>query len=174
MRVGVTGHQRLADDAAWAWVDAELRRAIRALPRPLEGWSSLAAGADQRFAEAVLEAGGTLHAVVPFAGYERAFATDAGRQAYRALLARAATTETLPWPGDDEAAFLAAGRRIVAGCDLLVAVWTGRGAAGPGGTADVVADALTHGRRVLIIDPEARAVRVEPSRASPADREQTP
>ena len=42
-------------------------------PVPLIGVTSLAIGADQLFADAVLQLGGELEAVIPFAEYDRTF-----------------------------------------------------------------------------------------------------
>ena len=57
MIVGITGHQILADAAGWTWVRAALLAELSEVPPPLIGCSSLAAGADQIFAELVLSYG---------------------------------------------------------------------------------------------------------------------
>ncbi len=86
MRVGVTGHQRLPDSSAWDWVRSEFARLVASVRRPLLGVSSLAPGADQTFAEAVLAEGAELEVVAPFAGYETRFATAEDRGKYERLL----------------------------------------------------------------------------------------
>jgi hypothetical protein len=164
MRIGVTGHQRLEDAAAWGWVREEIRAALRELPGPHTGLTSLAAGADQLFAEVVLEAGGGLHVVLPFEGYERKLAGGALAR-YERLLRRADEVEVLDGRADDaEAAYLAAGKRVVDAAERVVAVWNGRPAAGIGGTGDVVAYANSRGTPVIHLDPIARvrADRVAP------------
>jgi len=46
-RVGMTGHQRLEDPAAWPWVEEVVGRELDAAAAPVVVVSSLAAGADQ-------------------------------------------------------------------------------------------------------------------------------
>ena len=155
MRVGVTGHQRIGDESRWPKVEDEMARVISSCPKPFVGLSSLAIGADQRFAKIVLRTGGTLIAIVPFKGYERTFDDDQeALQSFRRLLAKASEVETLKWHESDESSFFAAGQRVADECDLLLAVWDGKPAAGLGGTADVVRYAKSRGRKVKQINPD--------------------
>jgi hypothetical protein len=149
--IGVTGHQDIPHDAI-AHVTASIRNALRAHPVDLVGVCSLAAGADQLFAQAVLDAGGVLHAVIPCECYEETFAAR-DRSRYRRLLAAVKRVETLAHPEPTEEAFLAAGRRVADLCDVLVAVWDGQPARGVGGTADVVAYAESAGRDIVLVWP---------------------
>jgi len=71
--VGVTGHQRLDDPEAWPWVATAMREQLAALPPPLVAVTSLAVGADQLLARLVIERGGKIYAVLPFADIERSF-----------------------------------------------------------------------------------------------------
>lgn len=154
MRIGITGHQRLRGERGWEWVDAEIVRVLTACCPPCVGVSSLAAGADQHFARILLERGGALEVVVPFPGYESRFATEEDRSAYDRLLSAASAVLTLPRVEDsDELSYLAAGQRVVDMSGLLVAVWDGRPAAGPGGTGDIVVYADSRGKRVVHINP---------------------
>ncbi len=153
MRVGITGHQRLKDPSRWPWVRAEIDKLISQLPTPVTGVTSLAIGADQLFAEVVLEHGGTIEAIIPFHGYESNFAVGQARQDYCRLLGLAMRVEILEKTGSDEEAYFAAGKRLVDVIDMLVAVWDGKPAAGLGGTADVVRYALERGKRVLHLNP---------------------
>src|SRR5215207_8206660 len=134
MRVGLSGHQRLRDPAGWEWVRRELRDCLAPLAPGLVGVTSLAVGADTLFAELVLELGGALEVVVPFAGYEEKFDRGHDRERYLTLLDRAASVEVLPPAGTDEEAYLAAGKRVVDISSLVLLVWDGRRAAGRGGT----------------------------------------
>jgi hypothetical protein len=138
MRIGITGHQRLPDPAAWPWVEQEMNQFLGAAPKPLVGISSLAAGADQLFAKSVLQHGGTLEVVIPFAAYDATFVTDRDREEFKRLLRRCARSETLEKCGTDEQAYFAAGKRVIDLSDLVVAVWDGEPARGLGGTADAV------------------------------------
>ena len=153
MKVGITGHQDIPRHAA-GLVRTMLTQALADQPDPLSCVTSLADGADQMCAALVLKRGGSLHAVVPCAGYEKSFATTAAARRFRTLLAQSAAVETLPFPEPSEQAFLAAGRRVVELSDLLIAVWDGRPSRGPGGTADIVAYARQLNVKVSVIWPQ--------------------
>ena len=157
MRVGITGHQRLDDPEAWPWVARVMRDEVAKVAPPLVGVTSLAVGADQLLARLVLERGGTIHTVLPFADIERSFSPE-HVPAYREL-AKQATVEVLDTPGTDEDAYLAAGQRVVELSDIVLAVWNGKPAKGKGGTADVVAYAIRRGVPLIHIDPMSRTVR---------------
>lgn len=167
MRIGITGHQRLADSSDWDWASGEIGRLVEFFPRPVVGITSLAIGADQMFGQIVLQNGGELEAVIPFPGYERTFATAADRDAYELLLNQAAKVEVLSKTGSDEQAYFDAGKRIVDSCDLLLALWNGEPAAGLGGTADVVGYAIQIGRKVTHLNPVTHSV-IERSNADEA------
>lgn len=149
--VGISGHQS-APDCVWQLLDRRLP-ALLGTP-PFRGVSSLAAGADQRFARSVTELGGDLLVVVPSMNYGESFEEPEQRAQYEGLLRLAASAEVMDYPEPSEDAFLAAGMRVVDLSDLLVAVWDGRPAQGKGGTADVVAYARQQGKQVEIIWPE--------------------
>jgi hypothetical protein len=149
VRFGVTGHQILPPEI----VDRAVEHWSRVLPvgGQLYGVSSLAEGADQLFADHVVAAGGVLEAILPCEGYAGSLATDGGRARFEELRRAAGTVTTLPYPKPSEQAFLAAGQVLVERCDHLFAVWDGRPARGPGGTADVVAYAGARGRPVTVL-----------------------
>jgi hypothetical protein len=154
--VGITGHQRIPADAV-GFVTARIVATLADAGRPLTGVSSLAAGADQIFAQVVLSAGGRLQVVVPCADYEKAFADEAGRREYARLLAAASRVETLPHPAPNAAAFLEAGQRVVDLSQLLIAVWNGEAPTGAGGTSEVVQYARERGTEIVFIWPEGAA-----------------
>jgi hypothetical protein len=158
-RVGITGHQKLEDPGAWSWVAGVMRNELVKMAPPLVAVTSLAVGADQLLARLVLDRGGTIHAVIPFAGIERSFAPE-DVAAYRKLI-RQATVEVLDTPGTDEDSYLAAGQRVVELSDLVVAVWNGRPAKGKGGTADIVDYARSLHRSILVFDPIAMSITQE-------------
>ncbi|GAB3482142.1 hypothetical protein [Nocardiopsis coralliicola] len=150
-RIAVTGHRGLPD-AARGQIDAELRTRLASAADPV-GLSCLADGADALFARALLDAGGTLEAVVPAAEYRDGL-PDEHLRTYDELLRSAAAVHRLPQVRSTAHAHLEAGRFMVDRCDEVVAVWDGRPARGPGGTADIVAYARSAGRPVTVIWPE--------------------
>jgi len=155
MKAGITGHQDLGGEAAVAWVREEILRAVDS-HRVGHGFTSLAAGADQLFAQALLDRRIPYTVVVPSAGYELAFTDAAARQEYARFLGRAERCVTLGFESPGEEAYWAAGQEIVRLADLLIAVWNGAPAAGLGGTGDVVAHAGRVGRKVWQLNPVTR------------------
>lgn len=149
IRIGVTGHQA-RPGLVWGWTAHALRTELASETRRLEGWSSLAIGADQLFARTVLALGGTLVTVVPGPWYESCFDAQ-GLACYHALLARSERVDLTG--GQEGAAFLAAGMIVAGRSDRLIAIWDGAAAQGKGGTADIVAHALAIGRPVVRLDP---------------------
>jgi hypothetical protein len=156
MRIGVTGHQRLNEAANWEWVKQEVDCFLSSLSPPLICVTSLAVGADQLLASAVLQHGGALEVVLPFLEYESTFTKTQDRQEYARLLKHAVSVEVLEKHGSDEDAYLASGKRMVDKSELIVAVWDGKPAAGRGGTGDVVNYALQRRKRTLHLNPITR------------------
>jgi hypothetical protein len=158
MRVGITGHQRLKEPAGWGWVRRELERLLSSFAPPLVGVTSLAVGADQLFADTILRRGGSLEAILPFAGYEQTFAEGRARETYTRLLRRALKRDVLEKRGSAEEAYLAAGKLVVDRSELLVAVWDGQPAGGLGGTGDVVRYAVERRKKTVHLNPVTREV----------------
>jgi hypothetical protein len=150
-------------EVAVRYANTEMQRLLRPVAGPeLVGYSSLAVGADQMFAEVVLAFQGQLRLVIPSRNYASTFANYNDLDRYERLLTRAATVETLDFAEPSEEAFFAAGREIVAKSDWLIAVWDGAPAQGLGGSADVVAYARAEGKDVTVVWPEGVA-RTHPS-----------
>ncbi|WP_090098871.1 hypothetical protein [Lentzea jiangxiensis] len=153
-RLAITGHRGLSSE-----LEEEVGRMIRAVvardgaDTAVVGVSCLADGADAVFAQAVLDAGGELVAVLPAARY-REVLPEGYRPVYDGLLARAGRVVQLPHVTPDPEAYREAGRRMVDESDSLLAVWDGRPGRGPGGTADVVAYARSRGVPVTVLWPQ--------------------
>jgi hypothetical protein len=161
MKVGVTGHQRLNDARDWPWVRRRTEAVLSRVDEPICGVSSLAVGADQLFAEVVLQHGGTIEVIVPFADYNSKFKSRDDRQAYEQLLRRAVRVEVLQKKGSDEEAYFEAGKRVVDLADMVIAIWDGKPAVGLGGTGDIVKYARTCVKRLIHINPDTREVSTE-------------
>ena len=122
--------------------------------------SALAEGADRIVAEAGLRAGAGLEFVLPAtrAVYEQDFETEASKAQYRSLLARAETVFELDRPSgplSQKRGYEAAGLIMLGHADILIAVWDEGEAAGIGGTANIVGQAVSEGAPVLLINPAA-------------------
>lgn len=153
MKIGISGHQKLNDESVWHWVKVEFDKLLENFSSDLTGVSSLAIGADQLFADAVLKNNGKLNVIVPFDGYELKFERGKDRENYYRLLNKAALVDVLEKEDSEEAGYFAAGKKVVDTSDLLIAVWDGEPAAGLGGTGDVVEYALKHKKKVFHINP---------------------
>lgn len=159
MIVAVTGHRDLGDAGAAAWVRQALADQLAARPVTC-GLSGLAEGADQLFAELVIDARLELEAVIACAQYEATFSTAPALASYRRLLSCSARVTRLPFDAPSSHAFLAVAEWLVARCDLLLAVWNGEPARGPGGTADVVALARSRHVPWIHLNPVTRTVTI--------------
>src|SRR5579864_2320270 len=133
-----------------------MRRELAEAKPPLTAVTSLAIGADQLLARLVLERGGSIHAVLPYADIERSFSSE-DIQGYRDLV-KHATVEILDTPGADQDAYLAAGLRVVDLSDVVIAIWNGLPAKGKGGTADIVEYALSRHKPLIHINPATQTV----------------
>lgn len=162
--LGITGHrlERLAaTDLAVlrTRVDGILAAVAAAVPGSrfrLVG--SLAEGADMVAADAALGRGWQIDTVLPFArgDYAQDF-DDAARCGFHDRLAASANVLELPGsrdePGGEAAAYERAGRVVLSQVDVLLAVWDGDPPRGRGGAAQIVAEAVTHGIPVIVLDP---------------------
>jgi hypothetical protein len=119
--------------------------------------TALAGGADQIAAQAALDLGYTLSAVLPFQRdeYRQTLVENGDLGDFDTLLAKSKRVLELPGQLDDRLdGYVMVGRATVAHCDLLLAVWDGQKARGPGGTGDVVQTAIERGTPVIHVPPE--------------------
>lgn len=154
-KIGVTGHRQFEDAAVLPWVEMSIYDKLSGYPG-IYGITSLAKGADQIFARTVLQLGGTLEAVLPFAGYGETFDDAEELAGFRELIGRCSKVTTLEFAGSKDQSYLAAGQYVADLSDLLIAVWDGKPAAGVGGTGDVVLYAKRQGKKVYQINPSHR------------------
>jgi hypothetical protein len=153
MRIAITGHRGLPA-ATERRVDQAIREQLAAYAdSDLVGISNLADGADQLFAQAVLDAGGRLEVIVPAARYRDGL-PESAHAAYDSLLSKAAKVDRLSRVESTEDAHMEASSAMLATADRLFAVWDGKPARGYGGTADVVAEARQRGVPVTVIWPD--------------------
>lgn len=160
-RVGVTGHRTLPpairgdvragvalllEHVRDTVVDIRARHAAvySSEPAMLVMVSPLARGADRLVARRATELGYELDVPTPYdlADTDAGIAdgdTPAGKL-YRSARARF----VLDGLRGDVQSYVEVGRRVVWNSDLLIAIWDGRAAAGPGGTAEIVRLAREH------------------------------
>ncbi len=105
----------------------------------------LATGADQLAATSAHAHGYEIRALLPFAPdeYRKDFSEGSEREEFDRLLDEADACYALPGErADGGHAYVLVGKAVVAAADILIAVWDGAEANGPGGTAHVVDLAL--------------------------------
>ncbi len=166
--VGVTGHRlghfgaesRPRIRAAIGQVLEAITQGVRAQSAhgELRLVSSLASGTDSMAADAALDQGWALDAVLPVLreGYGEDFASAAERSDYGRRLAAADAVFELPGLKASGPDYERAGRVVLDQCDLLLAVWDGRPARGRGGTEQVLSEAIERHIPVLLIDAGAK------------------
>ncbi|HET9080990.1 MAG TPA: hypothetical protein VFO01_10820 [Trebonia sp.] len=145
-RIAISGHRGLSGPTA-VLVEKAIRVALEAAGPDVTGISCLADGADQIFARAVTDLGGSLETVIPADQYRDGLPADCHFE-YDRLLAMAANACLLPFAEPTPESFMVAGELMVDAADELYAVWDGKPARGYGGTADVVAYAREHSKPV--------------------------
>ncbi len=155
MKIGVSGHRR-REGADWTWVRGKMAEEI-VRARNVTGYTSLAPGADQIFADIVLGAGKPLVAVVPVCR-GRIELEDGARADFDRFCVQAAKVIRVEGATPDDA-FYKTGKRVADAVDQMIFVWDGAPARGPGGTAEVVAYARSRRKRGLILDPIRLTVR---------------
>jgi len=174
LRVGITGHRHFPPerlDALHNQIGIALDR-VRALfpPTPdtgvvLTAVSALAEGADRLVVDAVLAtAGSRLEVVLPLReqAYLADFETQSSKERFLELCNKASLMVTAPEvrPEDEDdpekrsRQYEWASRYVVERCDVLLALWDGKGPRGTGGTAETLRYALEHRVPVLCIPTE--------------------
>lgn len=151
MIVGITGHSNL-DEATAASVRDALRGHLAALDQAsLVGVTCLARGADQIFADLILDLGGKLEVIAPAADYFDRVPDPDARARCDDYLAQAVSVRTLPFEHAGHDAYTAASKALVDRSELLLAVWDG---STNSGTGEAVAYARTRDRQVAVVWPD--------------------
>jgi hypothetical protein len=114
----------------------------------------LASGADQIAAICARSSGYFVRALLPFepSDYREDFAPGEELDSFEQALEAADEIVALPGERSDlEAAYVLVGESLVGTADLMIAIWDGEEARGPGGTANVVEMALKNSVPVIHI-----------------------
>jgi hypothetical protein len=175
LRIGITGHRAIAADPM---VSKAVETAITKLFRTLANGSTpskadkplsssahfrlkvismLAEGADLVGMQAALDCGAELMGVLPFdeQSYREGFAGGQSRVVFDNVLSKLSSIVVLGGIVGDDASYELANSEILDQSDVVIAVWDGDPARGPGGTGDVVHDALERGLPVIVISPQS-------------------
>lgn len=145
-RVGITGHSNLTVESVPRVADALRAELAAHASDGLVGVSCLARSADQLFARIVLELGGALEVVLPAADYRSRKVEPDNAAAFDDLIGKGTTVRTLPFETSNRDSYLAASEHVLSTVELIVAVWDGQPADGPGATGDARERQLPAGR----------------------------
>jgi hypothetical protein len=174
LRIGITGHRAIAADPMVSKaVEAAISKVFRTLAngstssktdKPfssparlrLKVISMLAEGADLVGMQAALDCGAELMGVLPFdeQSYRKGFAGGPSRVVFDDVLSKLSSIVVLGGIVGDNTSYELANSEILDRSDVVIAVWDGDPARGPGGTGDVVHDALQRGLPVIVIRPQ--------------------
>jgi hypothetical protein len=149
--IGITGHSNIDEPSVTLVREALMSELAGSADQRLTGVTCLGAGADQIFAEVVLDLGGSLEVVVPSADYFDRISDAAARERCDKYLAAASAIHNMPYATAGSAAYLAASKDLVDRCDQLIAVWDG---SLDSGTGQAVAYARQENRDVRVLWPE--------------------
>ena len=159
--VGFSGHRKLPDSPVAA---AAIAVALDRLGPGdfLATVSSIASGADTLFVAEASRRRLPYLLILPFAPerFQKDFAPAEWQQALP-LIEQASHVEEVSGEESDEAAYLEAGVRTADLADVMVVVWNGLPAAGPGGTGDIVAYTRQLGKPLILIDPATGKITTE-------------
>ncbi|HEV2252645.1 MAG TPA: hypothetical protein VGS06_05575 [Streptosporangiaceae bacterium] len=151
-RIAISGHRGLNANTT-DLIDQAIRERLSKHEDRVTGLSCLADGADQIFARAVIDLGGTLEVVIPAEEYRSGLPAEVQPE-YDDLLTRAVAVHRLPFVESTSESHMRASELMVDEADELYAVWDGKPARAYGGTADVVAYAHYRDIPVDVIWPD--------------------
>lgn len=153
-RIGITGHSNLSADSVPLVRKALIQSLAPHTGSELVGVSCLARGADQLFAEAILETGGQLEVVLPSVDYRENKVKPDNRDQFDDLLIRSTLVRYMPHKTAGPAAYADANEVVLGRIDRLIAVWDSQTSGGRGGTGDAVEAAQLRGVPVDVVWPE--------------------
>src|SRR5689334_16593690 len=137
LRIGVSGHQHIGDEATIKFVSQQLHQLLSKFQRlrrehgqNVVAYSALAIGTDRLFVKTALALSIPVEVVIPCSHYADIYESSEIREEYHDLLSRCQQVHEIPFQECSEDAFLAAGHWIVDYTDLMILVWNGFPAGG--------------------------------------------
>src|SRR5438270_8807895 len=143
-RIGITGHSRLTRRTRTLVYQALKEKLGEYQASALHGITCLAAGADQLFAHAIIDAGGTYEVILPASDYRDRVIKRSKRAAFDKLTTGATKVSYMPFDRSGREAYMAASRELIRRCEVLFAVWDGSRSVQLGDTANVFPVARAH------------------------------
>lgn len=162
LKICITGHRNLKNIEE---VKSDINTTLlyfKEKHKDIEIYSSLAYGADTIFAQTAIEQGLNLKIVLPFQleAYKNDFSGN-DLNTFKGLIKNKNYQEYTELKSFDQKekdqAYLAVGKHLVDICDVVVAVWDSKQAAGIGGTGDIVHYAREANKEIHLI----KGIRIE-------------
>lgn len=152
-RLGVIGHRDISEESE-PIIEAALRRLLVAKGGSrLVGVTCLAPGADQLFAQTVLNLDGRLEVILPAANFRDCHVPLDNLDEFDRLVKSAVSVRVMEFQQCCRQAYMAAGTAMLHTVEAMVAVWDGRPAKKPGGVAEVVGAAARLGLPTSVVWP---------------------
>lgn len=148
MIAGITGHRELKNID---WIKTSIQEIINEM-KITYGYTCLASGADELFAEMLIRNNIKYTVVIPCINYETTF----DEKAFESFLLsknKASKIIQLNNNQPSEKAFNDAGKAVVDNSEILIAVWNGEEAKGLGGTGDIVEYAKSKNKKIIHLNP---------------------
>lgn len=169
LTVAVTGHRNLGFPETTAFVAYACRNILSRLQKQhsdnIMALSAIATGADTLFADAAIDLNIPLSVVLAADDIIEDYPSRDDREHFLHL-SQQGQVHRLPFPKRCDRAYVALGNYLANVCDILVAVWNGQPAMGPGGTGDVVAYAKARARPIIHIDTRTSTISYSSTLAS--------
>lgn len=134
LKIGITGHQDI-HISLLQWINKNICDELKKIDVEC-GYSSLAIGADQIFANILIQNKIPINAIIPSHNYSETFKKE-NLGDYLNILKKADKIIELNFNRPSEEAFYAAGKTIADFSDILFVIWDALPAEGLGGTGDV-------------------------------------
>ena len=156
LKIGISGHRFLRQKTILKKSLTKILEDILKIPElsSIKFYSPLAEGADQ-IAAALLPAYERIDLVVPLPlakeDYLTAFKTQKGRKNFNRLLNTAKHTLQLPEVCPEQNVYVQLAHFLAQEVDLMIVIWNGEDAFGPGGTGDVIRETLALGKPICWI-----------------------
>jgi uncharacterized membrane protein len=158
IKIAITGHRFIENEDV---VKQQLAKTVEKIiddnnGKGIEAYSCLALGADSFFADVAFNNKLPLTAILPFKEkeYLKDFSYNSEKKKLKEYLKKCKTitvfANTLPTTQQvRNEMYLAAGKKLVDNCDILIALWDGKDAIGTGGTGDIVDYATKNNKQVI-------------------------
>lgn len=169
IRIGVTGHRIIRNELIIREkvneILFEIDKLLKHSHYHLIAVSPLAEGADRIVSEEILGWKGKnfLEVIIPMDKneYLNDFKSEKSKNEFKNLITQSNSTQILKIEKNRDESYENVGKTIIHNCNLLIAVWDGKSAAGKGGTEKIVNYAREIGRSLFWINSDTYELKKE-------------